>query len=298
MGVAMAGFFSPFQIFLKHVHGGYNEGVINTAASYTSSWPIGIAVGAASSGYLWNTFTWRGGYVVALAFCIMTAVSVWYVNKCTSANSTNCKDERSSLPTSIKYLQMPDLIHMNRVVSFMGILAMTLVRALLPDTGKAVGISKQDVATTLFLICGGQAIFSLFLFKSRTWMYRRDSLTMFAIIGLAGYVVLVFAKTPRLFFASAVLLAVYSSSIYFCFVFHSLVNPEKASRYVSTNESLSGLCSVFGPAIGGFLAAHFSMPKLPYEFSMILVIAIVIIQITVLTCKRRSISVALGGVKT
>jgi len=63
-----------------------------------------------------------------------------------------------------------------------------------------------------------------------------------------------FGRHLAIFLAGAVLFGVYSGAFFFYLVFHSLVHPERAGRYVAGNEIVVGAASFAGPLIGGIMA--------------------------------------------
>jgi predicted MFS family arabinose efflux permease len=85
------------------------------------------------------------------------------------------------------------------------------------------------------------------------------------------------SSSPAGYFAAAACFGVYSGSFFFYFVFHSLVHPEHAGKYISINEAVVGLAGIAGPLIGGLLAANLSLAT-PFLLSAGMILAAIGIQ--------------------
>lgn len=296
LGVATALFFSPFQVFMKAVGGGHDSGVVKSTALYTFSWSAGMAAGPFISAYLWVATSWQMCYVLIGGCSILTAIGIYLLKHHAEEHPVKHSEVATPAePTLNRYEKMPDLAYMGWIVAGVGTLVVMLTKQLLPDTGKSIGLQITQTGNILFLLSGTQAITGLLMIKSKYWMFRRLPSIIFGLCGIAAMLLFVLCDSANFLYLAAVLYGVYSGSFFFGLVFHSLIHPQKAGKYVSVNESLVGLCGIIGPALGGLLVKCFqttnlpwniSATKLPYAVCVGLLACGVISQIIILTRKK------------
>jgi predicted MFS family arabinose efflux permease len=85
-------------------------------------------------------------------------------------------------------------------------------------------------------------------------MYRPAAIAAFGVFGIAGILAVGYGREPWVLGLGAALFGVYAGSFFFYLVFHALVHPRRSSQYVAINESLVGICSMAGAALGGWVA--------------------------------------------
>jgi MFS family permease len=264
LGVASAFFFTPFQVFMKLVDRGQNKGICHSTGTYTFSWSLGYAIGPFVAGFLWTHGGWHVCHIFNAVLSMAMAMGVYCLKHHADVHPTvpQSRPGDPGLATrEIDYSSMPDLAWMAWVFGGAGCLVMALIRSLFPSTGVACGIPKPTQGTTLLILSGTQALIGLIHSRSRTWMYRPLPVLAFGLFGVAGLALFTTAQTPLGFHFAAALFGVYSGSFYFYFVFHSLVHPTRAGRYVSINEAVVGVASLAGPFFGGYLADHRGPPS-------------------------------------
>ena len=172
---------------------------------------------------------------------------------------------------------MPDLAWLGWVCSGVGCITVALLRSYLPSSATVVGISRVQQGILLALISGSQALTGLVLCRSRIWMYEAWPISIFGACGVAGLVAFSVYGEFLPLVAASVCFGVYSGSLFFYLVFHSLVHPEHSTRYVAVHESVVGLTAVLGPLLAGFLAAGISLSA-PYFAAALLVLLAVAFQ--------------------
>jgi MFS family permease len=103
---------------------------------------------------------------------------------------------------------------------------------------------------------------------------------IYSALGLAGLVLFGFARTSGQFYLAAFLCGVYAGAAFIYMVYHALMHPTKAGRYVGINEALVGLTGIIAPAAGGWLGQEWTL-SMPYYAVAALVGAAMIAQVTV-----------------
>ncbi len=284
-GGATAVFFAPFQVFMKGFDTG--EGGINRSVGlYTLSWSAGYAIGPFAAGWLWPLIGWRGCHLLNAVLMAAMATGFMVIRPAdhglrrrpsADASSPGPPDVPPRMPPANTYERMPDLAWMAWVFGGIGGVAITLVRGVFPCSGQAAGLSAAAQGMVLFTISGVQALVGLALGRGRWWMYRPWPILGFGILGTAGLLGFAASGSAAGFCAAAGLIGIWSGSFYFYFVFHSLVHPARAPRYVSINEAVVGLTGMLGPLAGGWLGGRVSLPA-AYAAIAALVGAAVLVQ--------------------
>lgn len=269
-GVAL--FFVPFQVFMKTVDREQARPLRHSTALYTFSWSAGYAIGPFVAGALWSRFDWRHGLAFAAAASLFTFFGVRRLRAADGPPAPAMAMAEESNP--------PDLAWMAWLCGGLGCLSIAVIRGVFPSTGEHCRLEKIEIGNAFALLSGVQALVGLLLGAGRTWMYRPGPLLGFALCGAAGLGLFAFASTAPGFYAAAILYGVYSGSFFFYFVWHSLVHPEKSSRYIAVNEAVVGLTGVFGPPVGGWIADRWGMPA-PYAAAAGLVLLAAAIMVKV-----------------
>ncbi len=272
VAIGNAMFFAPFQVFMKSVENGESgksEGIVRSTALYTFAWSTGIAMGPFITGYLWKQAGWNVCFFVNASFALLTSVGIFLLNRyarCSgsvgegisrfdSSQVECCSDQAdiADVGSTDEYRDAPDLAWLAWFGAGVGILVIMVVRGILPVTGVSLHIDRPELGIVFALISMTQGIMGLSFIKSRVWMFKIKPIIFFGLIGAGSLFGFAFAKSLLCLYVCAVCLGVYSGSIFFYFVFHSLVHPTKAPRYIAINEAVVGLVGIIGPLVGGVL---------------------------------------------
>lgn len=291
-GISTALFFAPFQYFMKIVGGEDNAGVVRSTALYTFSWSSGMALGPFLSGYILQYHDWTWCMALNALLAAVTVVGIYLLKHHAETHPHEQAAAPSAAPAEEKdssYSKMPDLVMVGWIGAGLGIFVVMLIRALFVKTAKFNGLDDFQAGMVLFLLSGSQALGGLSMFFSRTWMYRAVPVCAFGLIGLAATAAFGLVHTAWGFYAAAVVFGVYSGALFFYFVFHSLVHPSHAGRYVAINEMVVGGCGIAGPLFGGVLADGISMSA-PYYAAAAIIIVSLAYQCVCYAQKRTQIS--------
>ena len=275
LAATAAGFFVPFQVFMKAVEQDRPEGVVRSTAIYTFSWSMGIAAGPFVSGYVWTRYSWQWCHAIEIVVGLAIAIGIVLLRH--HARKQPAAPGVPSQPVANRYKDLPDLAWLGWIAGGVGCLSVSMVRALLPATGT---ISREEAGTVIAIFSAVQAIVGLCFLKGRYWMYKPGPVGILGAMGVAGLALFAWTQQTTGLYLAAACYGVYCGGIFFYLVFHSLVHPQRHVRYVSINESIVGLTGVVGPLAGGFIADHqgFSMP---YVACAIAVLAGVALQVIV-----------------
>jgi DHA1 family quinolone resistance protein-like MFS transporter len=272
-GCATAFFFTPFQFFMKLLDENQKKSITHSTGLYTFSWSMGFALGPFIAGFLWVHFGWQSCHLVNGLLAVIMACGIVRLKRFAEAAPTI---QAAETPVADHYADMPDLAWMAWVFGGLGCAIMALIRSVFPSSAVAFDLSKPDQGTTFLILSVTQALVGLGLGRGRLWMYRPVPVALFGLWGLAGLGLFATADAAISFYLAAACFGVYSGAFYFYFVFHSLVHPTRAARYVSVNEAIVGLTSIGGPFIGGAIGDRFGLPASYLTAMVVLAMAITI----------------------
>ncbi len=279
MGVTMAGFFTPFQVFMKAVGERKRRVITVSVGLYTCSWSSGFAIGPFLAGWLWEPLGWSGYHLLNAATCAVVAVALFAIHRRLhrqhSKSELEIPDQSPLIPN--EYAARPDLAWMSWVFGGVGCIAIAVIRSVFPTTGQDCTIPKFEQGLVLGLLSAVQALVGLALGAGRWWMYRPLPMIGFGLCGTAALAIFATSRTTTGFLVAAVLFGIYSGSFFFYFVFHSLVHPERAAGYIAINEAVVGLMSIIGAFAGGLLAREIALPA-PYLAAGAVVLAAIATQ--------------------
>lgn len=265
IGLASALFFVSFQILMKDFDAAGGRPLSYSVGLYTFSWSAGFAVGPLVAGLLMQLGTpataeatgngWRYafGFGAVVALTLTAALAAAFRNRARQvpmAPPAPIVSAQSSSATAI-----PDLAWLGWISAAAGFVALAINRTVFASRAVSeLQLTDSFIGAIFFTFSMAQALTGLALFRSRSWMYRPLPVAALALPGILGLLAFGFGHHPALLVAGGALFGIYSGGFCFYFVYHSLVHPTRAEKYIAVNETVVGLASFAGPLLGGLLA--------------------------------------------
>ena len=286
-GLGSAFFFCSFQTFMKASDKDVHAGVSRSTAIYGFAWSCGIASGPFIVSLVWaNLYPengWEYCYWLNIVFLLFVAIATWplkaYIER---FHHTNPKAETVKIESKVDYSKLPDLVWLGWLTAGVGCFAITLIRALFPYKAELLNVSKEELGYIMALVSYSQGFFSLLLIRSRYWMYKIIPIMLFSLCGVTGMVLFWCGTSIWAFYLGAFIFGIYASGFFFYLVFHSLVHPEKSSKYVSLNEVVVGLTGILAPLAGGFLVDQTGNRNLPFIIAAVFIVCAIVVQVLTL----------------
>lgn len=282
-GCCGAFFFPPFQVFMKRIQSARARPVIHSVGHYTFAWSMGIAIGPLMAGFIIAADAvngWRLCYLIDAVLCLATLVGVLWVEKRAPMRPVGESEPEVVIVPGLKIgATLPDLAWLGWVGTGAGLTALTFIRALFPPFSENELKLGADVqGTVFFIMCFMQGMAGLVLSYSGRFMYRPLAPLVFGSLGVAGALCFVFGSTEAMFYIGSLGFGAYAGFAFFYLVFHSLVHPQKSSRYVSVNEAVVGLSGILGAPIAGWLSDATGTSRVPFGAAVALVLIVVTFQ--------------------
>jgi MFS family permease len=269
-GIGGALFCVPFQLLAKSLESGsVRPSAVTACAFYMFMSSIGLALGPLTFGLL-NKYGFIVTFVLALAVTgsvMMLARMRHQVKSGVASGETgNVLPEKPlfSLKTYDK------LGFLGWIVGALGVITVCQVRAMWPKLGNELHISSGDIAYVLTLFNAVQAMTSLFLSRSKTWMFRRFPAVMMMLCGVIALGGFALGTTPAVFYGAAVLYGIYAGCFFFCLVCLGLLHPVRNGFFVTGNEVIVGIISMIAPLSGGFFTDIFGTASSAFVFAMVI----------------------------
>lgn len=271
-GVAIAFFFTPFQVFMKAVMGQTSCGLGASIGLYTAAWSSGLALGPFVSGYLWQSFNWQSCHLVNALLALSCAFGLYLLKNYASSTPVLTAGREP-----YNYSRQPDFALIGWICGGICCLVVALLRGVYPTLATTLAVSKSDQGIMFAIMFGTQAATGLALCAFRLWMYHRLPIVIMSLAGMSGLLLFALGKNATAFFAAALLVGIYSGMSSCYIVFHALVHPSRSTRNVSINEAVVGLAGIIGPMAGGWLADLSGLAS-PFLISALLVGVAIAIQ--------------------
>ncbi len=268
-GVASAIFFMPFQVLMKDFDTAGGRPITYSAGLYTFAWSTGFAFGPMVSGLLMQfgaTATggespgWRYSFLLASGIALAISIGLAFAYRKRDRRPTGKSVAEPVIAAPDRYANRPDLAWLGWIVAATGIMALSINRTVFASRAvNELHLLDGAIGTIFFVLFLAQAFTGLALTGSRFWMYRPLPAAAFALPGILGLFCFGFGHHLGVFLIGAALFGIYSGACFYYLVFHALVHPKRAGRYVAVNETVVGLASFAGPMIGGVLAESYNV---------------------------------------
>ncbi len=283
-GLGSTLFFCSFQVFMKAADKDVHAGVVRSTALYGFAWSCGIASGPFIAAFMWGYLFpedgWIYCYLINIFLVICVALATWPLKRYIERlHRRTPEPETVKTASSRDYSKLPDLVWLGWLTAGVGCFTITLIRVIFPYKARILSISGEELGFIMALVSYSQGFFSLFLLRSRYWMYKILPMMLFSLCGFTGMILFWCGTNVWTFYAAAVIYGIYSSAFFFYLVFHSLVHPEKSGKYVSWNEVVVGFAGIIAPLAGGFLVDWTGNRNLPFIVASMFIIAAVAVQV-------------------
>jgi predicted MFS family arabinose efflux permease len=275
-GISVAFFFPPYAVFMKQVQEEHHGDIAVLASEYTMAWSLGLAAGPFAAALIWSAYGWQWSCTLDIVLAGATLAGFSIFSR-TSVQPAAPLIPAHAMPSQDMH-KKPDLIWLAWIGSGMCLLTVSIIRGVFPASAIALNVPKPDQGITLALLCIGQALACLVVARWKNWMYQARAILLFGCIGIAGLILFGMAHTSPVFYMASLLSGIYAGAAFVYLLFHALIHPTRAGKYVGINEAIVGLSGIVGPVLGGIFAERISLSA-PYYISALFICAALVYQI-------------------
>ncbi|MCI7643317.1 MAG: YdbH domain-containing protein [Lentisphaeria bacterium] len=288
-GIGCAGFFAPFQLFLKQFYSAQdeNKSISLQAALYLFSWSSGYAGGNLLTAWIWGKLDpengWKICYLITGGLILLVLLGVefgrrWAARRLPPPESGVGADGGNMASAGAELPQKFNFLWLMVVVGVGGCLSIAVIRSPLNLHLEANSISLMSRSIVLALLTYVQALVGLSFYRSRFWPYRPWGMSLLALSGILGLLLFAWGGTLLTFSLAAVLYGIYSAGFFFYINFHSLNSGAKMARNVAIIEILVGITSLGTPLLMGMLIKNTGNTSLPLWIALGVVMPAMLLQ--------------------
>ncbi len=287
-GCGIAFYCMPFQLFMKRLEPDARTGVVRASALYTWAWSMGFTVGPFIFGLCRSRVVFTAAGLAGLLLTTGVHLIANHMKKHRTLPTVQVEAVNAGQP-----VESFDLAWLGWLVGGIGVLAVTMLRAMWPYRGAELKIDKSTIGMILALVNCVQGFFALALMKPKTFMFRPLPAVAAGAAALFGLGIFATGENPWLLALGAISFGIYSGYFYFCLVYYALVHPIRAGINVAVNEAVVGVTGIVGPLAGGF-AAGVAGAFSPFAIAAILCTTIMLFQAFILFRLRKN-TIKTGG---
>lgn len=274
LGISMALFWPAYEAWLAERE---DEGkLLHRVMLFNLFWSIGITLGPAISGYLYQDINPFRPFYLACAGGLLT-LCVIFMQK---SDTTDIISEYIHGQTEILYPSKSlrqTYLNIGRCANFASWFALGVLRRLAPKLTKETGILPSTFGNFMLALGGVQTLTFLFLgtgFSTR-WHYRIAPLLITQILAILSFIGIWKVQHTLFWLCAFSVIGISVAFSYFSSLYYGLHMHLDKGNKSGWHEAILGVGSLLGPLLGGIAADSTLGPQSPYLLcAMVIIIAI------------------------
>lgn len=263
IGISMALFWPAYEAWLAE-RGGESK-LLHRVMLFNLFWSIGVTLGPAVSGYLYQDTNPFKPFYLAAAAGVLTSVTIFF----SKSNSTHQTTAEQSEP--IQTLFPPPKVrkaylNVARCANFASWFALSVLRQLAPKLTKEMGMRPTTFGNLMLALGSAQTLTFLFLGTgySTRWHYRLSPLLIVQGVAILSFVGIWQGQHTIFWSLTFVGIGVAVAFSYFSSLYYGLDRHVDKGNKSGWHEAILGVGSLLGPFIGGIAADSGLGPQSPY----------------------------------
>jgi MFS family permease len=219
-----------------------------TISLYTFAWSLGFGFGPFISGLAAGVLSWTDNYYLAAGMMVLIAMVI-------AAFQPGRKDI-AAVPSDTpleRNLKSPPLFIPGWMGVVIGLVGWLTIATYWPVIATQEGISTTMRGLVEFAFALAQGFGALALILFGPWQRKTTAIPFFGLIGVFSLIVFGSASSSTLYVVGASLMGLFTAGTFLFSVYHSMLDPEQASKRVAINEMMVGLGFLIGPGIAALL---------------------------------------------
>ncbi len=282
IGISMALFWPSYEAWLAERE---DEGqLLHRVMLFNLFWSVGITLGPAISGYLYQDVNPFRPFYLACAGGLLTLIII-VLQKTESTTSTA---ESLDEPTEIIYpsrLVRKTYLSLGRCANFASWFALGVLRRLAPKLTKETGILPSTFGNFMLALGGVQTLTFLFLGTgySTRWHYRFAPLLITQILAILCFVGIWKIHQTFFWICAFSIIGISVAFSYFSSLYYGLNMHSDKGNKSGWHEAILGVGSLLGPMVGGIAADSTLGPHSPYILCAVVIILAIGVEIVIVS---------------
>lgn len=283
LGISLALFWPTYEAWLAEREG---EGtLLHRVMLFNLFWSIGITMGPAISGYLYQDDTPFRPFYLACAVGMMTVI---FIRK-SSQTQSNAAPQQSTQTLFPPPEVRRSYLNIARCANFASYFALAVLRWLAPKLTKEMGIPTVVFGNLMLTLGSFQTLTFLFLGTgySTRWHYRLSPMVITQVLAILSFVILWRVQHMFIWFITFVIIGISVAFSYFGSLYYGLDQHTDKGNKSGWHEAVLGFGSLLGPLICGIAADSEFGIQSPYLVCAVVILAAIFVEV-IIASKIRS----------
>lgn len=287
IGIGLSLFWPAYEAWLAEREG---EGkLLQRVMLFNLFWSIGITLGPAVSGYLYQDANPFRLFYLAGAVGLLTFVIILFSKSNSPLQTTK---EQSDPIQTLFPLPVVRRLYLNvaRCANFASWFTLGVLRSLAPKLTKEMGMLPTTFGNLMLILGGVQTLTFLFLgtgFSTR-WHYRLSPLLIVQGLAILSFVVIWRVQHTALWICAFAVIGVAAAFSYFGSLYYGLDRQIDKGNKSGWHEAILGTGSLLGPLLGGIAADSKLGPQSPYLICAVVIMIAIGVEIVIASRNRLS----------
>ena len=282
IGISMALFWPAYEAWLAEREGGSK--LLHRVMLFNLFWSIGVTLGPAVSGYLYQDANPFKPFYLAGAVGFLTLVTILFSKSNLTLQTT---EEQSELVQTLFPPPMVRKAYLNvaRCANFASWFALGVLRRLAPKLTKEMGMLTTTFGNLMLALGGVQTLTFLLLGTgySTRWHYRLSPLLIVQGLAILSFVGIWRVQHTFFWTCAFAVIGVAVSFSYFSSLYYGLDRHVDKGNKSGWHEAILGVGSLLGPFVGGIAADSRLGPQSPYLICAVVIVIAVGIEIIIVS---------------
>ncbi|RKU17032.1 hypothetical protein C6501_04790 [Candidatus Poribacteria bacterium] len=287
IGISLSLFWPAYEAWLAEREG--DGELLQRVMLFNLFWSIGITLGPAVSGYLYQDANPFKLFYLASAVGLLTFVIIFF----SKFNSTFQTAKEQSEPIQTLFpprVTRKAYLNVARCANFASWFALGILRSLAPKLTKEMGMLPTTFGNLMLALGGVQTLTFLFLGTgySTRWHYRLSPLLMVQGLAVLSFVGIWRVQHTIFWGFAFAVIGVAVAFSYFSSLYYGLDRHVDKGNKSGWHEAILGIGSLLGPFVGGMAADSKLGPQSPYLLCAVVIVIAIGVEIIIASKNRLS----------
>ena len=278
IGISMALFWPAYEAWLSEQEG--ETKLIQRVTLFNLFWSIGVTLGPAVSGYLYQDANPFIPFYLSAVLCLFTIVALFSHKSTIHGTETSSETVQTLFPSPAV---RTTYLNLARCANFASWFGLGVLRRLSPKLTLEMGIPTQTYGNFMLTLGGVQTVAFLVLgtgFSTR-WHYRFSPLLVVQGLALLSFIGMWRVQNFFLWTAAFALIGLSAAFTYFSSLYYGLDKYADKGNKSGWHESILGFGILLGPLLGGIAVDWGLGPQSPYLLCAVVIVIAIGVEIII-----------------